>query len=265
MSRSVMEVLPAVGEVSFDLGGQVTPEAETGDPAVRVDIQADAADLGGCEAKAVAGVRLEAGTRQERCGGAVLVDAGEGELGGGVELQVGGVDLSEADDAGSGKGDQGPVVGGVPAAGGLPAFGLVAGQAGEQHVVGGRIEHVGAFGDAGTVLQSGKVDGETDQVGGVRDDLTVDAEPRNATVGEHVQPDVGGQAAGVDGEDVGGAPLEGRSGDDLGPVGGGEVGHGRVAVHGAGVHGRMGGKVALEPGRVDDDAVDDAGQAEADE
>ena len=222
-------------------------------------------DLGGREPEAVPGVGQEAGPRQEGAPPAVLagVESRQGGLGGGVELQVRGVDLGEPDHAGRGEPDHRPVVAAVAAARRLPALGLVAGEPGEQHVVGRGVEPVRALDDAGAVLQGRQVDGQAGHVAGVGDDVAVHAEPRDAAVREHVQPDVGGQAFQPHGEGVGAVALQRALRDDLRPVDAGQVG--RVAVHRAGLDGRVRRVVALEPGGVDDDAADHAGHAEADQ
>ncbi len=83
----------------------------------------------------------------------------------------------------------------VAAARGLPALGLVAGQAGRQDVVGRGVELVGAGGDQRRRSPAPPGRGRARRTRQVRPRLAVHPQPGDAAVGEDVQPHVGVAAA----------------------------------------------------------------------
>ena len=92
---------------------------------------------------------------------------------------------------------------------------------------------------------------------------TVHTESGHAAVGVHGEPHVGESVGGVDGERVAGVALGRGFLDDGDPLRVGDEFLGRHhALHRGGLHRDEGRIVALEPRRVDHDAVDHTGSAE---
>ena len=200
-------VEPAEAGGAAGLRGEVADQAEPGQAAVGVGVEADGGDgvlvLAG---ELVAGVGLQAGAGQEGRpgpGGFVRVLRGvvaglavELGLGGGVVFEVGGVEDDAADYAGEGELDDHVVVTLVAAAAGLPAFAHGAGLVGADQVGGGGVEVVAGGHDGSAVLLAGQVDGQGFQPAGVGDGVAEDAEAGDAAVGVGGQAQVG-EAAGV--------------------------------------------------------------------
>lgn len=231
-----------------------------------MDVHPDVSDRRrALDAEAVRGVRPQAGPGQQLGPGGPVRGALDRDLGGGVEQQVGRVDLGQPDDPGAREADHQPVVASVTAAGGLPALGLVPGEAGGDDVVGRGVELVGTGGDQGAVLQRRQIQAETVVKRQVGSDLAVHAQAGDAAVGEDVQPDVRVAALVGHLEEVLGVALDLASGNDLRPGGGLQLGDRGIALDRDGLDGGVGRVVAPEPGGVDHDAADHAGQAEPDQ
>ena len=225
----------------------------------------------------VKGVRRERAARQDRLPGLRGLRHRKGDGVGRVEplertalgrvpLEVGRVHLDAVDRPSPRQFHDRPVVARPATAPRFPAVVHSPGRTRQDQVVAVSEEHVARRQHHPAVLERGQVEiaaaREAFQVG---EDYPVNAQARDTAVGKDVQPDVRRAAPAADLEGVLAVSAQCRPRQNLFPAGGRErlrrgVARQLARLERAGVR-----VVALEVARVDDDAVDRAGKAQADQ